>query len=61
MTIEKLRPTFTYTEERLRELQAIVPEAFANGKINWEAYGVDFRIVTDKVADWWERGEEQDA
>jgi type III restriction enzyme len=23
------------------------------------ALGVDYRIVTDKVADWWERGEEQ--
>jgi adenine-specific DNA-methyltransferase len=36
MTIEKLRPSFTFTEERLRELQAVVPEAFADGKINWE-------------------------
>lgn len=25
------------------------------------ALGVDYRIVTDKVADWWERGEEQGA
>jgi len=37
MTIEKLRPAFTFTEDRLRQLQQIVPEAFADGKINWEA------------------------
>ena len=35
MPIEKLRPSFTFTEDRLKELQAIVPEAFADGKINW--------------------------
>ena len=35
MSIEKLRPSFTFTEDRLKELQAIVPEAFADGKINW--------------------------
>ncbi len=35
MSIEKLRPSFTFTEDRLRELQAVVPEAFADGKINW--------------------------
>ncbi len=37
MTIQKLRPTFTFTEDRLRELQQVIPEAFADGKINWEA------------------------
>ena len=37
MTIEKLRPAFTFTKDRLRQLQQIVPEAFADGKINWEA------------------------
>jgi adenine-specific DNA-methyltransferase len=36
MTIQKLRPTFTLTEDRLRQLQQVVPEAFADGKINWE-------------------------
>jgi adenine-specific DNA-methyltransferase len=36
MPIEKLRPSFTFTEDRLRELQAVVPEAFADGKINWD-------------------------
>lgn len=36
MPIEKLRPSFTFTEDRLRELQALVPEAFADGNISWE-------------------------
>jgi len=33
---EKLRPSFTFTEDRLRQLRQVVPEAFADGKINWE-------------------------
>lgn len=37
MTITKLRPSFTFTEERLAELRAVVPEAFADGRVNWEA------------------------
>lgn len=36
MPISKLRPSFSFTEDRLRELQAVVPEAFADGKINWD-------------------------
>jgi adenine-specific DNA-methyltransferase len=36
MPISKLSPSFTLTEDRLRELQAIVPEAFADGRINWD-------------------------
>ncbi|MBN2004572.1 MAG: site-specific DNA-methyltransferase [Anaerolineae bacterium] len=36
MPIEKLRPTFTFTEERLKDLRAAIPEAFADGKLNWE-------------------------
>jgi adenine-specific DNA-methyltransferase len=36
MPIEKLRPSFTFAEDRLRELQQVVPEAFADGKINWD-------------------------
>lgn len=36
MPIEKLRPSFTFTQERLNELKAVVPEAFADGKINWD-------------------------
>jgi adenine-specific DNA-methyltransferase len=36
MAITKLRPTFTFDQERLDALKAIAPEAFADGKINWE-------------------------
>ncbi len=36
MSIEKLRPSFTFTEDRLKELQAVAPEAFTDGKINWD-------------------------
>ncbi len=36
MSIEKLRPSFTFTEDRLAELRGMVPEAFADGKINWD-------------------------
>ncbi len=37
MTITRLRPSFTFTEERLAELRAVVPEAFADRRVNWEA------------------------
>lgn len=37
MPIQKLRPTFTFTEDRLKQLEQVVPEAFADGKIDWEA------------------------
>lgn len=36
MPATKFRPTFTFTEERLKDLKAVVPEAFADGQINWE-------------------------
>jgi adenine-specific DNA-methyltransferase len=36
MPIEKLRPSFTFTEDRIKELKQVVPEAFADGKINWD-------------------------
>jgi adenine-specific DNA-methyltransferase len=36
MSLEKLRPTITFTEDRLKELAALVPEAFADGRINWD-------------------------
>ena len=36
MTITKLRPTFTFDQERIDALRAIAPEAFADGKINWD-------------------------
>lgn len=37
MPIEKIRPAFHFTEERVEQLKQIVPEAFADGKINWES------------------------
>lgn len=36
MPIERLRPSFSFDEERIKELKIIAPEAFADGKINWE-------------------------
>lgn len=35
MPIEKFKPTYTFTEDRLDQLKQVVPEAFADGKINW--------------------------
>ncbi len=37
MTITRIRPSFTLTEDRLAELRAVIPEAFADGKLDWEA------------------------
>lgn len=36
MPVEKLHPIFSFTEDRLDELKTVVPEAFADGKVNWE-------------------------
>lgn len=36
MPIKKIRPTFTFDEDRLAELKQVVPEAFADGKVKWE-------------------------
>lgn len=36
MPIQKLRPTFTFDQDRIAQLRAIAPEAFADGKINWD-------------------------
>jgi adenine-specific DNA-methyltransferase len=36
MSTSKLRPTFTFNQDRLDQLKAVVPEAFADGKVNWE-------------------------
>lgn len=36
MPIERLKPSFSFDEERIKELKRIAPEAFADGKINWE-------------------------
>lgn len=35
MPHERLRPLFVFDEEKLKQLQQIVPEAFADDKINW--------------------------
>jgi len=32
----RLRPSFVFDEEKLKQLKQIAPEAFADGKINWE-------------------------
>jgi adenine-specific DNA-methyltransferase len=37
MSYQRLRPTFTFDADRLAQLRAVVPEAFADGQINWEA------------------------
>lgn len=36
MPHERLKPSFVFDEERLNQLKQIVPEAFADGKINWD-------------------------
>ncbi len=36
MAHERLRPSFHLDEERIAQLRQLVPEAFADGKINWE-------------------------
>jgi adenine-specific DNA-methyltransferase len=36
MPIQKLTPDYTFTEDRLEDLKQVVPEAFADGKINWD-------------------------
>lgn len=32
----RLRPTYTFDQDRLDQLRAVVPEAFADGKIDWD-------------------------
>jgi adenine-specific DNA-methyltransferase len=36
MPHQKLRPSFSFDEERIKQLKQIAPEAFADGKINWK-------------------------
>src|SRR5262249_31401431 len=36
MSVEKIRPAFTFTEDRLAELKAIAPEAFPDGRLDWD-------------------------
>jgi adenine-specific DNA-methyltransferase len=35
MSYTRLRPSFALTEDRLADLRAVLPEVFADGKINW--------------------------
>ena len=37
MSHTRLRPSFSFTDEKLAELKRIAPEAFADGRVNWEA------------------------
>ncbi len=32
----RLRPTYTFDQDRLDQLRAVAPEAFADGKIDWD-------------------------
>lgn len=45
MPHERLRPTFAFTAERVEELRRVVPEAFADGKMNWSA-------LREALGDW---------
>jgi len=36
MPIEKLRPSFSFDEEKIKQLKEIAPEAFADNQVNWE-------------------------
>lgn len=36
MSIERIKPTFHFEAARIEQLKQIAPEAFADGKINWE-------------------------
>jgi len=36
MPHQRLKPNFTFDEERLKQLQQIAPEAFADNQINWD-------------------------
>ncbi len=37
MAIAKLTSSYTLTEDRIAQVKQVVPEAFADGRINWEA------------------------
>jgi hypothetical protein len=38
MSYEKLTPKFDLNEERINLMKQIIPEAFADGKINWDSF-----------------------
>jgi adenine-specific DNA-methyltransferase len=48
MSYERLRPVFTFDAERLEQLKAILPEAFADGKVRW---GVLREALGDHIED----------
>lgn len=47
MPHERLRPHFAFTDERLADLKDVVPEAFADGMVNWDA-------LREALGDWLE-------
>jgi len=51
--VQKLHPrtAYTFTEDRLEALKAVVPEAFADGKIDWDALqeALGEHIVSDEI------------
>ena len=48
MTVTKLRPSVTVTEDRLAELRSVVPAAFAEGSVNWA-------VLKEALGEWTER------
>lgn len=44
----RLRPNYTFDQERLAQLKAVVPEAFADGKIDWDTLR---EILSDHLED----------
>lgn len=53
MPIERIKPGFTFTEEQIQQLKQIVPECFADGKINW--------TTLKEALGNWEESEDADA
>lgn len=51
MPQERLHPGFSLNEERIAQLKAVVPEAFADGKVNWVA-------LREGLGDWLEESGE---
>lgn len=53
MPIQKLRPSYTLDQDRLDDLRDIVPEAFVDGKVNWdvlkESLGSHLEAEDDEV------------
>jgi len=47
MPIEKLRPTASFDPDRLAALRSILPETFADGKINWDTLREALRETLD--------------